>query len=319
VERLVIGADVGGTRVKFLVGKLTGAIVAQGDIPTEPNDAAATLERLAAAVRNELGDRARSLAGIGLACAGIVSPADGRLGRSPNLPGWENSDLGRMLEELSGGVPVLLVNDVNAALYGEYRFGAGRGARDVVMIALGTGVGGGVLLDGRLHLGANDSAGEIGHMVLDPDGPRCACGNAGCLEAYAGSTGLLKRAGEVARSDGASAAQRALFTSKGTPLTTEALHALAEQGDETARSLFAEAGTRLGQAIANVANLLDPERVIVGGGVAQAGDWLLEPCRKQVRRLVLAEAAKGLPIVRAELGPHAAARGAAALAAEREI
>jgi glucokinase len=217
------------------------------------------------------------------------------------------------------GVPSVVDNDVNAALYGEYRYGAGRGCRDLVMIALGTGVGGGVLLGERLHRGAACGAGEIGHMVLDLEGPLCGCGNRGCLEAYAGSVAILRAARERVRDPEASAGFRALLQEEGTELTTRVLHELAEQGDTTARDLFAVAGRRLGQAVANVANLLEPERVIVGGGVARAGAWILVPCREVVQRLVLSEESKRLPVVPAELGPHAAARGAAALAAEREF
>jgi glucokinase len=319
VERLLIGADVGGTNVKWVASRGDGAVVAQGRIRTDPQDPRATLSQLAAAARRETAGIDGDLAAVGLACAGIVVPETGHLGRSPNLPGWENRALSSLVAEIAGGVPAAVANDVNAALYGEYLHGAGRGCRDLVMLALGTGVGGAVLLDGRLRIGATHGAGEIGHMVLDPNGPFCPCGNRGCLEAYAGSTGIIRRAEELAAGSDATPEFRRLVQESGTEITTRALHGLAEQDDPTACSLFAEVGNRLGQAIANVANLLDPEQVIIGGGVAQAGELILEPCRRQVRRLVLSAEGKRLPVVAAELGPYAAARGAAALAGEREF
>ncbi|MFO7654262.1 MAG: ROK family protein [Candidatus Krumholzibacteriia bacterium] len=315
---LVIGADVGGTRVKYVLADASGSVIARGDIGTDPGDPGDTLERLVRAAREAASGHGGLVTAAGLACAGIVSPEDGWLGRSPNLPGWEKRALGDLAAGVIGA-PVALANDVNAALYGEARFGAGVGCRDLVMVALGTGVGGGLLLDGKLRIGANNGAGEIGHVVLDPEGPRCSCGNEGCLEAYAGSVGMLRRATELAAGTDATPAFQRLMTGSGTQPTTAALHVLAEEGDPCARKLFREVGLRLGQAVANVANLLDPERVIIGGGVAQAGELILGPCREQVRRLVLSEQAKQLPVVPAQLGPHAAARGAAALAAERVI
>jgi glucokinase len=319
VEQLLIGADVGGTNVKWVASGGTGTIVAQGKIRTDPHRPRETLHRLVEAARAAAAQHGGEMVACGLACAGIVAPATGHLGRSPNLPGWEDRELDGLLAEATGGLPVVVVNDVNAALYGEYRYGAGRGCRDVVMVALGTGVGGGLLLDGHLRIGATHGAGEVGHMVLDPNGPRCSCGSQGCLEAYAGSTGLIRRATELAVGPDATLAFRRLVQESGTDITPQALHSLAVRDDPTACELFAEAGRRLGQAIANVVNLLDPERIIVGGGVAQAGELILEPCRRQVRRLVLSAEGKRLPVVAAELGPHAAARGAAALAGEREF
>ncbi|MFN2371341.1 MAG: ROK family protein [Candidatus Krumholzibacteriia bacterium] len=308
-DRCILGADTGGTAVKWVLLDDRGETVAGGEVATDPGDGPGTLARLAGAVQAS----GRRPAAVGLACAGIVDPARGRLGRSPNLPGWEDSDLGAALRAAFPGLPTALANDVNAALYGEHRAGAGRGCRDLVMLALGTGVGGGVLLDGRLLIGAHCGAAELGHMVLDPAGPVCACGNRGCLEAWAGSRALLARARELAAQGGAFGE---LVTARGAALETRDLARTAQAGDPTARELLAEAGRRLGQAVANLINCLDPQRVIVGGGVAQAGDLILGPCRAVVPGLVLAEGARTTPIVPAALGPAAAAVGVAWLARE---
>jgi len=314
----ILGADTGGTAVKYAVIDDAGTVVADGELPTDATDAPGTLGRLARAVGAALPPAAGGLAAVGLACAGIVSDATGRLGRSPNLPGWENRDLAGDARAAFGGVPLALANDVNAAAYGEWRRGAGRGASDLVMIALGTGVGGGVICGGRLHAGARWAAGEIGHMVLDPDGPRCNCGNQGCLEAYAGAAGLARRAAVLVAGPGkVSPALRAVVEAGGERLGTAPLHELALAGDPDAVALFAWAGRHLGQAIANCVNVLDPDLVIVGGGVARAGDLLLGPCREAARRLIMARESRDVPIVPAALGSLAAALGAAELARDR--
>jgi glucokinase len=228
--------------------------------------------------------------------------------------------LGQAVSEAFSGVPSVLANDVNAALYGEYYYGAGQGCRNLIMIALGTGVGGGVLIDGRLVTGAADGAGEIGHMVLDPQGPRCTCGNRGCLEAYAGSVALLQRARQLAADSGAATPEfERLIQDRDEKLTTVDLSDLALQGDATSSELFASAGRRLGQAVANCVNLLDPDRVIIGGGVAAAGDLILEPCRRYVPTAVLSEGSRNVPVVLAAKGSFAAALGAAALARQGEV
>ncbi|MEZ4387358.1 MAG: ROK family protein [Candidatus Krumholzibacteriia bacterium] len=311
-KTVVVGADVGGTNVKYVLVDAAGLRLAQGEIPTDPRDPIDTMERLAAAVAG--GPTAgRAVAGVGLACAGIVATATGQLGRSPNLPGWENTDLAGAIRAAFGPVPVTAANDVNAALYGEYRFGAGRGCRHLVMIALGTGAGGGVLVDGSLVTGFADAGGEIGHMTLALDGAPCPCGNLGCLEAYCGNVGIVRRARELARDADASAAWRALVAEHGDRLSTRHCATLAGAGDPTGTALFAEVGRRLGQAVASLVNVLAPERVIIGGGVAQAGDLVLAPCRGMVRQHVMSSAGRDTPVVPAELGPHAAALGAAAL------
>ena len=309
---LFLGSDTGGTGIKFVITDAEGTLVAEGEVPTDPCSVPLSLERLVAAVA---GHRAQ-LRGVGMACAGIIDPVGGGLGRSPNLPGWQHTPLAQLLTEAFEGLPVVLANDVNGALYGEFKHGAGRGCRDVVMIALGTGVGGGVILDGKLLVGRHHGAGEIGHTILDPGGPTCACGNQGCLEAYAGSVGLLARARAVSQEVPADSPFARLVSARGGGLTTLDLARLAEEGDATAREVFAWAGTRLGQAVGNLINILDPDRIIIGGGVARAGELILGPCRAMVPRVVLGEEAGRTPVVPAELGNLAASFGAATLVRE---
>jgi glucokinase len=309
---LFLGVDTGGTGIKYVISDEQGDLVTDGEVPTDPQSIPLSMERLAGAVD---GFRPR-LKAMGMACAGIIDPVRGTLGRSPNLPGWQNSDLGAILAEIFDGLTVTLANDVNGALYGEYRQGAGQGCENLVMIALGTGVGGGVIIDGKLVVGSHNGAGEIGHTMLDPDGPVCTCGSRGCLESYAGSVGLLRRAREVAGLPGAGQRYLALLQEKGDSLTTLDLADLAGSGDPTSREVFAWAGSKLGQAVGNLINILDPDRVIIGGGVARAGDLIMGPCREMVPRLVLGKEAALTPVVGARLGSLAAAVGAAGLARE---
>ncbi len=328
-ETVWIGVDVGGTWVKYVVTDATGGILRRGETATDRDDPAATLATLATRLRDEVESVGEgTLAGLGLACAGIVSPAAGRLGRSPNLPGWEGADLRDLALDTCGRLtgagagadlpPALaLANDVNAALYGEWCLGAGRDCRHLVMIALGTGVGGGILTDGVLLTGSHHAGAEIGHLVLDPEGPPCTCGGRGCLESYAGGVALRRRAIELAAAEGVSAAFAGLAGGPDATPPIESLADLARAGDPTARWLFTEAGRRLGQAVAGLIVLLDPDRVILGGGVAQAGELLLEPCRETARRLVRINT-EDIPLVSAVLGPHAAALGAACLV-RREV
>lgn len=317
---LFLGADTGGTGVKFVVTDGAGDILQSGEVPTDPQSVITSIQRLKAAVSGTLGGEPGlpRLAALGMACAGIVNPATGMLGRSPNLPGWEDRNLAEDISTVFEGIPLALANDVNGALYGEYRHGAGRGCQNLVMIALGTGVGGGIIIQGELVVGTHSGAGEIGHMVLDPGGPPCTCGGVGCLEAWAGSTGLLRRAREVAAAGNPKSALARLVSSRGEALNTLNLAELAREGDSSAVEIFNVAGRRLGQAIGNLVNLLDPDRIIIGGGVAQAGDLILDPCRATVPGLVLAREAQNIPVVTAELGPLAAAVGSACLAREME-
>jgi len=311
-KSVVVGADVGGTNVKFTLVDAAGRRLAHGDIQTDPQDPVDTMARLAEAAASRLQGE-QVIAGVGLACAGIVSIDRGQLGRSPNLPGWEDSDLAGAIRASFGSLPMAVANDVNAALFGEYRFGAGRGCRHLVMLALGTGVGGGVLVEGKLLTGFADGAGEIGHMTLELDGAPCPCGNSGCLEAYCGSVGMVRRAHELAAGPAATDAWRAMAQRHGEGLTTRQCFELADAEDATALAFFAEVGRRLGQAVASLVNVLAPERVLIGGGVAQAGEVMLAPCRAMVRQHVMSTAGRDTPVVVAELGPQAAAMGAAAL------
>jgi glucokinase len=294
VDRAVIhvGLDLGGTNLKAAVVDSSLQVLATETIATgavEGEDA--VLERVAALGRSVCVPFGEPVS-VGLALPGHFDAATGTGSLLPNLLGdWAGRPIAGPVGSALG-VPVTLVNDVRALTLAELRLGAGRGTSDLVCIALGTGVGGGVVIGGRLHLGLGH-AGEIGHTTVDPDGPLCGCGNRGCLDRMASAQSIAAAAG---RADVAEAAKAA------------------RAGDPVARAAFAAAGEYVGRVLAGAVVLLWPERVVVGGGVADAGDLLLEPLRAELRRRACV--APEIPIVRAELGPVAGAVGAALRGAE---
>jgi glucokinase len=289
---LHLGLDLGGTNIKAAVVDSSLRVLATETCPTRAGDGEdAVLERVASlgrAVVAPFGEPASA----GLALPGHFDAATGAGSLLPNLLGdWAGRPIAGPVGS-SLGVPVMLVNDVRALTLAELRLGAGRGAADLVCIALGTGVGGGVVIGGRLHLGLGH-AGEIGHTTVDPDGPLCGCGNRGCLDRMASAQSIATAAGRADVAEAASAARA---------------------GDRVAREAFARAGEYVGRVLAGAVVLLWPERVVVGGGVADAGELLLEPLRAELRRRACV--APEIPVVPAELGPVAGAVGAALRGAE---
>jgi glucokinase len=290
-DGLHLGLDLGGTNVKAAV--LDGSrVLAVESCPTDAVDGPdAVLERVAALGRSVSAPFGEPVSAA-LALPGHFDAARGTGSLLPNLLGdWDGRPIAGQVGAALG-VPVALVNDVRALTLAELRLGAGRGARDLVCIALGTGVGGGVVIGGRLHLGLGH-AGEIGHTTVDPDGPLCGCGNRGCLDRMASAQSIAAAAGRPDVAEAASAARA---------------------GDGVARAAFARAGEYVGRVLAGAVVLLWPERVVVGGGVADAGELLLEPLRAELRRRACV--APEIPVVPAELGPVAGAVGAALRGAE---
>ena len=285
-----VGLDVGGTNVKLVV--LDGDEVV--DRATEPTASErgpeAVLDRLAGLARD-----AGPAASVGVAFPGLVD-AEGRGILFPNLAGdWAGRPIREPLSRALD-LPVGLVNDGHAFALAEARVGAARGADDVICIVCGTGIGGGLVLGGRLHLGVDDRAGEIGHHTVVLDGPRCNCGNTGCLELFAGSRAIARTAGH------------------GT--FDEALVA-AREGDAAAVDAIEQAGRLIGVAIANLTIFVTPQRVVIGGGVVEAGDLVLTPlCAEIQRRAGNVAPLEHIEILRATLGPDAGAIGAALFAAD---
>jgi glucokinase len=206
------------------------------------------------------------------------------------------------------GLPAVLENDANAAALGEFRYGAGKGARSLVYLTISTGIGGGIILDGKIWHGVKDAAGEIGHMTLAPDGPLCGCGNRGCLETIASGPSIARRAREAV------AGGRPTRLREISNLTAADVVSLAREGDEVACEVWEETVRYLGLGVAAAVTILAPERVVIGGGVTEAGDSLFEPLRREVRRRVKLVPMENIPILPAALGRDVGILGAAAIA-----
>ncbi len=233
------------------------------------------------------------------------------LSATANLPGWGGMPLAERVQEIFG-LPVCVDNDANAAAWGEKQFGAGQGVAHLICITIGTGIGGGVILDGQLYHGATGVAGEIGHLTVNPDGLPCNCGSFGCLEAYAAGPAIVVRAQKAVRT-GAKTALIQMTDNRPEDITVPLIARAASEGDPLAWQVMQETGRYLGAGLAGLVNVLNPERIVIGGGVAQAGDSLLKPIERTVRARAMPAATEALQIVPAQLGEDAGVIGAAAL------
>lgn len=310
-EGEAIGIDTGGTKINAFRVARDGEILDRKSAPTPADDEEATLAQMSDLARAMLTD---DVLAIGVGAAGMIDAADGILRFAPNLAWRDVPIAARMRQEL--GLPCQVDNDASMAAYGEYRFGAGRGYRHMLLVTVGTGIGGGIVSDGRLFRGAHGFAAEIGHIIVEPGGPRCGCGNLGCWEQVAAGRAIDRLGREAARrNDGSTLLQLA----DGDPekVTGRLVTTAAQQGDDAAIRVLAAVGRRLGEGIAGLVNTLDPQVVVVGGGAAVAGDLLLDPARAAFHDAVEApEHRPRVPIVAARLGNDAGAVGAAALAIE---
>lgn len=306
-----IGIDVGGTKIAAAVVSPEGNIVNEVRYPTQAIPPDRLIETIARAI-NEVKDGA-DVGEIGGACVavpGLILAEENKVIFAPNL--HEIEDI-RLDEELGSrtGLSVTVENDANAAAWGEFRFGAGSGVDHLVFITLGTGVGGGVISHGVLLRGANGAGGELGHVILEPGGPLCGCGNHGCLEALASGTAIQRRAREVANENPKSALGRLAADRQ---VLGEDVSNLARQGDEAAVRVLRDVGVWLGVGLAGFVNIFNPEVVAVGGGASRAGDFVLEPARKEMYLRARSPSRDLVEIKEATLGPESGVLGAAALA-----
>lgn len=300
-----LGVDVGGTNTQLGMVDREGNILARGKIKTRMEEGPqALVEDIFLKATRLAGDEAIARVGVGI--AGLIDHRKGIVRFSPNLVEWKDVPLKDMLHERFG-VPVAVGNDANAITWGEYRFG-GYGTENLFCFTLGTGVGGGIISDGRLILGANDSAGEFGHTAFTKQGPVCSCGIKGCLEVYVGNTRLVA----LARRRVKRGSPLACLTSE--ELTPKLLARCAQEGDELAVEVFREAGERIGRALGSVVQLIDPEVIVVNGGISKAGKLILDPIRESLKRYTMPLRDRKLRVVRSRLGERAGILGAAALA-----
>ncbi|MFF6872821.1 ROK family protein [Streptomyces sp. NPDC007910] len=297
---IVIGVDFGHTHLRVAVGNLAHQVLAEEAEPLDVDASAAEgfdrAEQLVKRLVLTTGIGPDKVIGVGLGVPGPIDVSSGTLGSTSILPGWSGIN---PAEELSGrlGVPVHVDNDANLGALGELVWGGGRGVKDLAYIKVASGVGAGLVIDGRVYRGPGGTAGEIGHITLDESGPVCRCGNRGCLETFTAARYVLPL----------------LQSSHGPDLTMERVVQLAREGDPGCRRVIADVGRHIGSGIANLCNLLNPSRVVLGGDLAEAGELVLAPIRDSVSRYAIPSAARQLSLAQGALGGRAEVLGALAL------
>lgn len=309
---LAIGIDIGGTKVAAGVVDGSGRILEQLRRSTPGRDARA-VETVIVELVGELSDR-HDIAAVGIGAAGWMDLAGEKVVFSPHLA-WRDEPLRETMEKLLDW-PVLITNDADAAAWAEWRFGAGRGHDRLIMLTLGTGIGGALVIDGRVERGSFGMAGEFGHQIIMPGGHRCECGNRGCWEQYASGNALGREGRELAKKQSPMAAGLlAAVHDRPKDITGNVVTELALAGEPTARELVAEVGEWLGLGIANLAAALDPALFIIGGGLSAAGELMLDPARRAYSRNLTGRGHRQEAVITAAaLGPSAGLVGAADLA-----
>jgi len=313
--------DLGGTKLRAEVADLEGNGRGEVILPTEsgggPDHVIGRMVEALGAAAAEAGVALGDLRGLGVASPGALDLVNGIVHEAPQLPGWDGIPLPRILSDRLS-IPVFLENDANAAALGENRFGAGRGTRQMIYFTVSTGVGGGIIIDGRIYHGVTGSAGELGHIIVQPNGSLCLCGKLGCLEAYASGTGIAWRAAELVEAGEAPGLER-LRREKG-ELDADEVAEAARQGDEAARRLFDEAGYYLGIALTNCVNIFNPEMIVLGGGVTYgAGELFIARAEETMRQLSRKEPLGHVRLVRGELRDRAGPLGMIAALADMQI
>jgi glucokinase len=313
----VVGMDLGGTKILAAVVDPEGHILGEAKSATKaeggPDSVLRRMARTARKAAQQAGIDWSAIGGVGVGAPGPIEPESGMVYNPPNLPGWDEVALGPRLSEALG-VPVCLENDVNLGTLGEYALGAGQGTSDMVGIFVGTGVGGGLILGGKLRSGFRNAAGELGHMIVMADGPVCGCGNRGCLESVASRT-AIERDIRLGMAAGRKSMIPKLVREKGR-LTSGVLARALHKGDPLTVEVMGRAQWYLGLLTASIVNLIDPEMIVFGGGVVEAlGKRFLAPIRVTARQHYIQQAgAERVRIVAAKLGDHAGVLGAAVLA-----
>jgi glucokinase len=315
-EDLVLGIDLGGSKI------LTAVISSQGEILSRDHTVTPAPEGHEAVIQSILESAQRALqeanvdpstlAAVGVGAPGISNPETGILFTSPNLPGWQDIPLRDIMEERLSKKS-FLINDANAAALGEFHFGAARGVRDFIYITIGTGIGGGIIIDGRIYTGAIGAAGEVGHMTIDDHGPICNCGNKGCWETLASGTALAREARRRIE-EGAATSIPEYAEGDIEKVSPEAVHGAARQGDSLAKELIARTGYYIGIGLTNLINIFNPELIVIGGGLSNIGDMLLEPAFRVARERAYKQSFQAVRFASAELGRNSGVIGAAAFA-----
>lgn len=326
MNKYFIGVDLGGTNIKFGIVSQEGAILHKGILPAQANlGRDAILHNINKAIEESLAFAQRKnikIKGIGVGSPGTVNLDTGKIeGSCPNIPQMVNTNLKKWLSAYFsagskfGEFPIFADNDANLMALAESKFGSAKGYKDALCITLGTGIGGGIILDGKLFHGSNFAGAEFGHMTICYNGRRCNCGGIGCLEMYASAPGMIKDAINLLRRNKKSIIHK-LIKRDLDRLTTEVIFEAERKGDVLASDVINQACAHLGAGIASAINLLNPQIVVIGGGVSEGGNNFIQRIEKEVKRRAFPTVTKNLKIVKAKLGNDAGFIGAAMLAAD---
>ncbi len=296
-----IGIDLGGTYIKYGLVTQSGDIIKKGMISTmaESGDRNVVIEQISIAIKSVWDN---NIAGIGIGTPGIVDNR-GNVYEAPNLPEWDNFNLKEIFEK-KFNKNVIVENDANSIVWGEYLFGAGRGANTIVCLTLGTGLGGGVIIDGKLFRGAIYSAAEIGHMPINYNGRKCGCGSIGCIETYVGKKYIVQSLIRKIKK-GKKTIIKKMVGGDLSKITPKIISDAYQKGDKLAEEIWIEMATALGAFLAGIVNLLNPDRIILAGGIAQAGNIIFSTVEKTIQERAMNILAKSVKVIPARLGVDA--------------
>lgn len=304
--------------IEFSGSKLRAATVNNDGVIGERREAQLQAEGLVAQVAqlvSDLRQNEKNIEAVGIAIPGLVNRQTDRVVASRDLPGIVRENIHAELMAATG-LRFELENDANAAAYGEFKIGAGRGSRNLFYITIGEGIGGAIILDGKLWTGASGFAGEVGHITIDTEGSECQCGNTGCLETIASAPNIVRRANERLNRDSTSSLSRLAMNKN---FTADDMAREAKEGDDFSLMMIERTGKYIGTGVASIINLLNIERIVLGGGVMQAGDLILNPIIQEAKRRAFQPCFEATQIVAAALGADAATIGAAMLARDASI
>lgn len=315
----VLAVDLGGTKIAAALVSEDNKIIAREHVLTLAAEGQeAVIGRLFSAIDALL--KQKGLSRIHSICLAVAGPIDVNrsvVSASPNLPGWRNVAI-REIVARRYQVSTFLLNDAKAAALGEHRLGAGRGISNLVYVTVGTGIGGGIIINGKLYSGTSGCAGEIGHMTIDVSGPVCSCGNIGCWEVLASGTALAREAIRLLKS-GKKSSLTEMVGGKLDAVTAEKIALAAQSGDSLALKVISRTAAYLGVGLINLVNIFNPEMIVIGGGLSKVGDLLLEPAKRVMKERAFSLCAERVRIVTAQLGDDVGVLGAALFAREQEV
>lgn len=321
-HHLLLAFDIGGTKLAVGIAQVeqfreTGVFDALvKELIPSPGTPDVVIQRLIEIGKELLEKSDGQLAGIGISIGGPLDHVTGTVLNFPHLPGWLNIPLRQQLSE-TFGVPAALDNDANVGALAEHRLGAGKGSTNMVYLTISTGIGGGIILNKELHHGVASGAGEMGHITVQTDGPRCPCGNQGCLEVMASGTAIARRASEaLSRYPERGAVLRQMLVGSQSPVTAKQVFAAAAAGDDLAHEIWEQTANYLAIGLGSIIHVLAPEVIVLGGGVVQTGEGLMEPVRRHLTNHVFYIPLSSIQLLPASLGHDSAVIGAGLLATE---